>query len=82
MTIPQKQPPTLWPPNTIRTILSDDEDDERLARAFKVEENWVDDFIKRLNGTIGDIVRKNEPRAEHSVGGPQAAHGEFDLSVR
>lgn len=58
MTIPQKQPPTLWSPNIARTILSDDEEDERLARAFKVEENWVDDFVKRLNGTIEDIVRK------------------------
>jgi hypothetical protein len=58
MTIPQKQPPTLWPPNTVRTILSDDEQDERLARAFKAEENWVNDFVKRLNGTIKDIVQK------------------------
>jgi hypothetical protein len=58
MTIPQKQLPTLWPPNTTRTILSDEEEDERLARAFKAEENWVDDFIKRLNGTIEDIVQK------------------------
>jgi hypothetical protein len=58
MTIPQKQPPTLWFPNTTRTILSDDEEDERLARAFEAEENWVSDFIKRLNGTIEDIVRK------------------------
>ena len=62
--------------------MSDDEDDERLARAFKVQENWVNDFIKRLNGTIEDIVQKNEPHADHSVGGPQATHREFDLSVR
>ena len=58
MTIPQKQLPTLWSPNTARTILSDDQDDERLARAFEAEENRVDDFIKRLNGTIEDIVCK------------------------
>jgi hypothetical protein len=58
MTIPQKQPPTVWSPNTARTILSDDEDDERLARAFEAEENWVDDFIKRFNYTIEDIVHK------------------------
>jgi hypothetical protein len=58
MTIPQKQPPTLWSPNTTRTILSDDEDDERLALAFAAEENWVNDFIERLNGTIEDIVCK------------------------
>jgi hypothetical protein len=57
MTIPQK-PPTLWSPNTTRTILSDEEQDERLARAFEAEENWVNDFVKRLNGTIKDIARK------------------------
>jgi hypothetical protein len=38
--------------------LSDDEQDERLARAFAAEENWVNDFIKRLNGAIEDIVHK------------------------
>ena len=58
MTIPQKQPPTLWPPNTTRTILSHDEDDERLARAFEVEDRWVDEFIKRLNYAIEDTVHK------------------------
>ena len=58
MTIPQKQPPTLWSPNTARTILSDDEEDERLALALAAEENWVTDFIERLNGTIEDIVHK------------------------
>ncbi len=58
MTIPEKQPPALWSPTTARTILSDDEQDERLARAFAAEENWVNDFIKRLNGAIEDIVHK------------------------
>ena len=58
MTIPQKQPPTPWSPNTTKTILSDDEDDERLARAFEAKDNWANDFIKRLNYTIEDIVRK------------------------
>ena len=58
MTIPQKQPPALWSPNTSRTILSDDEDDERLARAFEAEDNSVNDFIKRLDCAIEDIVRK------------------------
>ena len=58
MTIPQKQPPALWSPNTSRTILSDDEDDERLARAFEAEDNWGSDFIKRLNYAIEDIVHK------------------------
>jgi hypothetical protein len=58
MTIPQKQSPALWPPNTTRTILSDDDDDERLACAFEAEENWANDFIKRLNYAIADIVHK------------------------
>jgi hypothetical protein len=58
MTIPQKQPPTLWSPNITRTLLSDDEDDVRLARAFEAEENWGNDFIKRLNYAIEDIVHK------------------------
>jgi len=58
MTIPQKQPPTLWSPNITRTILSDDEDDVRLARALEAEENWDNDFIKRLNYAIEDIVHK------------------------
>ena len=58
MTTPQKQPPTLWPPNTVKTILSDDKDDERLARAFEAEDRWVNDFIKRLGFAVEDIVRK------------------------
>jgi hypothetical protein len=47
----------LRPPKT----LSSDEDCERLDRALEdlIKENqWVDDFIKRLNYTIEDIVRK------------------------
>jgi hypothetical protein len=56
MTTPQKQPPTRWLPNTTKTVLSDD--DERLARAFEIEDRWVDDFIKRLNYAIEHIVRK------------------------
>jgi hypothetical protein len=68
MTTPQKQPPTRWLPNTTKTVLSDDEDDERLARAFEVEDRWVDDFIKRLNYAIEHIVPKNELKAA-SVGG-------------
>jgi hypothetical protein len=58
MTTPQKQPPTLWPANTTKTILSDDEDDERLARAFEAENHWINDFIKRLNYAIEDIIHK------------------------
>jgi hypothetical protein len=49
--------PTLLPPKTI----SSDEDCERLDPALEnlIKENqWVDDFVKRLNYTIEDIVRK------------------------
>jgi len=56
MTIPEKVPPRLWPAATIKTILSD-EDDERLARAFETESQSIDDFIKRLNYAVQDIVR-------------------------
>lgn len=58
MTTPQKRPPTFWSPNTTKTILSNDEEDERLARAFEAEDLWINDFIKRLNYTIENIVRK------------------------
>jgi hypothetical protein len=51
MTGPAKQLP---PP---KTILSD-RDDARLNRALKeVEDQGVNDFIKRLNCTIDDIGR-------------------------
>jgi hypothetical protein len=53
------EPPPLWPPKTI----PGDEDYERLAalREFS-DDQWVCDFIKRLNYTIEDIVRKKEIR--------------------
>jgi hypothetical protein len=57
MIIPDTPRPTLWPPKTI----SSDNDYERLDRALKdlmKEDQWIDDFIKRLNTTIEDIVRK------------------------
>jgi hypothetical protein len=43
------------PPKTISS-----EEDERLDRALEdlVENQWVNDFVKRLNYTIEDIVRK------------------------
>jgi hypothetical protein len=47
------------PPTTPKTISSDE--DEQLDRAlsdFAKEEQWTKDFIKRLNYTIEDIVRK------------------------
>ena len=56
MILPETPPPTLRPPT-----LSSDEDCERLDRALEdimKENQWVDDFIKRLNYTIEDIVRK------------------------
>ena len=57
MILPETAPPTLRLPKT----LSSDEDCERLDRALEdlmKENQWVDDFIKRLNHTIEDIVRK------------------------
>jgi hypothetical protein len=57
MILPETPRPTLLPPKTI----SIDDDGERLDRALEdlVKENqWIDDFVKRLNYTIEDIVRK------------------------
>jgi hypothetical protein len=55
MILPETPPPTLRPPKT----LSSDEDCERRALEDLIKENqWVDDFIKRLNYTIEDVVRK------------------------
>jgi hypothetical protein len=57
MIIPETPPPTLWPPKT----MSSDNDPERLDRALgdiMKEDQWIEDFIKRLNTTIEDIVRK------------------------
>ena len=57
MIIPETPPAALWPPKTI----SSDKDYERLDRALKdlmKEDQWIDDFIKRLNTTIEDMVRK------------------------
>lgn len=67
MTIPQKLPPTLWPP---KTILSD-WDDERLARVLiETEDQWINDFIKRLNHAVdraGPANRKETAPAPHSA---------------
>jgi hypothetical protein len=57
MILPETPPPALRPPKT----LSSDEDCERVDRALEelIKENqWVDDFIKRLNYTIEDIVQE------------------------
>jgi hypothetical protein len=57
MITPETQRPTLRLPKT----LSLDEDCEQMDRALEditKENQWVDDFIKRLNHTIEDIVRK------------------------
>jgi hypothetical protein len=56
MIIPETPPSTLWPPKTISS-----DEDERLDHALEnlVKENqWIDDFIRRINYTIDDIVRK------------------------
>jgi hypothetical protein len=52
MTGPAEQLPSAKP------TLSD-RDDARLNRALKeVEDQWINDFIERLNCTIDDIGRK------------------------
>jgi hypothetical protein len=54
MILPETPPPTLWPPR-----LTSAEDHERLDRALKdlvKEDQWVADFIKRLNYTAGKGV--------------------------
>jgi hypothetical protein len=50
------EPPPLWPPKTIPS----DEDYERLAGALTdfSEDQRVNDFIKRLNYLIENIVHK------------------------
>jgi hypothetical protein len=50
------EPPPLWPPKTIPS----DEDYERLAAALRDfnEDQRANDFIKRLNYLIENIVRK------------------------
>jgi hypothetical protein len=55
MIIPEL-PPRLWP-----ETIGSDKGDQRLDRALKdlsKEDQWLDDFIKRLNYTIENIVRK------------------------
>jgi hypothetical protein len=57
MITPQTPPRTLWP---AKAILND-RDDELLERALgdlMKQDQWIDDFIKRLNYTLKDIVRK------------------------
>jgi hypothetical protein len=57
MMIPETPPQTLWAAQAI----SNDRDDELLERAlgdFMKQDQWIDDFIKRLNYTLEDIIRK------------------------
>jgi hypothetical protein len=55
MIIPETRSPTLWTPKAIPS----DKDYELLDRALKeTEDQWVNDFIKRLNYRIEDIRRK------------------------
>ena len=53
MTIPKTPPP-------LRPTIPGDQDHERLDHALEdlVKDEWIDDFIERLNGTIGDLVHK------------------------
>jgi len=57
MITPETPLPALRPPQ----VISSDEDYERLDRVLgdlMKEDQWIDDFMKRLNCTIEDIVRK------------------------
>jgi hypothetical protein len=57
MITPETPPPARWPLQAI----SNEQDDELLKRALgdlMQQDQWIDDFIKRLNHTIEDIVRK------------------------
>jgi hypothetical protein len=55
MTRPEPPPPTFWPPGR-----TSEENSERLDRVIDdlVKDQWADEFIKRFNYTIGDILRK------------------------
>jgi hypothetical protein len=57
MITPETPPPTL----RLSQAISSDEDCERLDRALgdlMNEDQWIDEFMKRLNHTIEEIVRK------------------------
>jgi hypothetical protein len=57
MITPETSPQAFSPGRAI----SNDRDDEQLERALgdlMKQDQWIDDFIKRLNHTIEDIVRK------------------------
>jgi hypothetical protein len=60
MITPETPPPTLRPAETI----SSDEDYERLDRALRnlSDDQWVYDFIKRLNYVIEKSSTKNQAR--------------------
>jgi hypothetical protein len=53
----ETQPPTLWPPKTISSN-GDGEQFDRALNDLMKEGQRIDDFIKRLNYTIEDIVQK------------------------
>ena len=48
--------PPLWPPGDAGTEAH--EPMERALEELVQEDQWIDDFIKRLNHAIADIVRE------------------------
>jgi hypothetical protein len=58
MTIPKTPPP-------LRPTIPGDRDHERLDRALEepVKDEWIDDFIERLNCTIGEKMTRSLPVA-------------------
>lgn len=54
MTIPEKCSPALWPPTSILSDTNYQQSDRALDES---EDQWVNDFIKRLDCAIEDIDR-------------------------
>ena len=52
----QAAPPTPWPPGGAGAEAH--EPMERALEELVQEDRWIDDFIKRLNHAIADIVRE------------------------
>jgi hypothetical protein len=79
MTIPEKSPLTPWPP----ALILSDRSCQQSGRALdESEDQWVNDFIKRLDCAIEDIDRNKPVRsirtaAACSVAIPKRHHFNF-----
>jgi hypothetical protein len=72
MITPEPPTPTLWLPETISS-----NDYEQLERALKEieKDERINEFVKCLNYTIEDIVRKKRSKAASVGTGQQVADG-------